>query len=64
MSKSPNVKPIASAPRDGSRVYVTRGGTIAVAAWSGDMWAYDAVKNHQIDFEPTGWVDKPEDFLP
>lgn len=57
------IKPINTAARDGSRVFVTRGGTIAVACWTGDMWAYDAVKNQQIDFEPTGWVETPEDFL-
>lgn len=61
--KNPKIHPIATALTDGSRVFVTGGGTIAVARWSGDMWAYDAQPNHQINFEPTGWVNHPADFL-
>lgn len=58
-----NIQPIETAPRDGSRVFVVNRSTIAKAMWSGTMWAYDDVNNHQIDFEPTGWVEHPRDFL-
>lgn len=61
------IQPIATAPRDGSTVFVVDDtGTIATAKWTGSMWAYANTGDliEQIDFEPTGWVREPADFLP
>jgi hypothetical protein len=63
MSKTPKIHPIATAPRDGSLVFAVRGSTIAMAAWSGDMWAFSHQPNVQRDFEPTGWVESAKEFL-
>jgi hypothetical protein len=57
------IQPINSAARDGSLVYVVQGGTIAKAVWTGTMWAYECAPNVQLDFEPTGWVRCPQNFL-
>ena len=62
-----DILPIETAPRDGRQVLVIDflGGWIAKAKWTGDMWAYAGLGDliEQIDFEPTGWVEKPEHFV-
>ncbi|WP_439538717.1 hypothetical protein [Sphingomonas sp.] len=56
--------PISEAVRDGTRVFVTNGNTVARAKWTGSMWAYDTPGVvMQIDFKPTHWVDDPADIL-
>ena len=62
-----DIRPIETAPRDGSQVLIVdfADGWIAKAKWAGDMWAYAGTGDliEQIHFEPTGWVEKPEDFI-
>jgi hypothetical protein len=56
------MKPIESAPKDGTRIVVfDNTGAVAAACWTGDMWAYpDTVE--QIDLEPTKWAHLDEDW--
>lgn len=61
-----NIRPINTALRDGGTVFVVDdAGWIATAKWTGNMWVYAGTGDliEQIDFEPTGWVEKPEDFI-
>lgn len=67
MSANAKILPLDKAPRDGSRVFVVDDtGTIANAKWSGSFWAYnvpDPDYIEEVDFDPTGWVREPRDFL-
>lgn len=60
-------QPIATAPKDGTVIFIEAGGTVARAKWAGTgLWAYDLHDpDHieQVDFEPKHWSDNPRDLV-